>query len=124
MKIKSGDTLSQIAKDKGLTLKALLAANPSIKNANQIRVGQEIIIPPKAISGGASSDNLYASMTRSEMKALSDDTASNRKRLKAGKQANEFMGLEGKKRKFDKARARAATRNAQLRATKEKHNKS
>ena len=41
-KIKSGDTLSQIAKRRGTTLKALLAANPSIKNANKIRVGQTI----------------------------------------------------------------------------------
>lgn len=122
MKIRSGDTLSQIAKDKGITLKALLAANPSIKNANQIRVGQSITIPPKSM-GGASS-NPYKGMTRSEMKALSDDTKSNRKRLKEGRQANEFSGLSGKKTKFNKARARAASQNARFRAMKEKHNKS
>tara|TARA_R110002110_G_scaffold88270_1_gene229814 strand:- start:21 stop:1463 length:1443 start_codon:yes stop_codon:yes gene_type:complete len=40
--IKSGDTLSQIAKRQGTTLKALLAANPSIKNPNKIRIGQKI----------------------------------------------------------------------------------
>ena len=40
--VKSGQTLSQIAKDNGTTLKALLAANPSIKNANKIKVGQKI----------------------------------------------------------------------------------
>ena len=40
--IKSGDTLSQVAKRQGTTLKALLAANPSIKDPNKIRVGQKI----------------------------------------------------------------------------------
>ena len=34
-KVKSGDTLSQIAKKHGTTLKALLAANPQIKDANK-----------------------------------------------------------------------------------------
>lgn len=71
MKIKSGDTLSQIAKDKGMTLKALLAANPQIKNANQIRVGQTITIPPKALQAGSASKNPYAGMTRTQM-ALMD----------------------------------------------------
>jgi len=71
MKIKSGDTLSQIAKSKGMTLKALLAANPQIKNANQIRVGQTITIPPKAMQAGSASDNPYAGMTRTQM-ALMD----------------------------------------------------
>ena len=70
MKIKSGDTLSQIAKDKGMTLKALLAANPQIKNANQIRVGQNITIPPKAMQAGSSSKNPYEGMTRTEMNML------------------------------------------------------
>ena len=59
MKIKSGDTLSQIAKDKGITLKALLGANPKIKNANQIRVGQSINIPTKQMSPGDAQRNPY-----------------------------------------------------------------
>ena len=45
MKIKSGDTLSGIAKRNGTTVAKLLAANPSIKNANSIRVGQSINLP-------------------------------------------------------------------------------
>ena len=44
-KVKSGDTLSQIAKRMGTSLKALMAANPQIKNANKISVGQSITIP-------------------------------------------------------------------------------
>lgn len=90
VKVKSGDTLSQIAKSKGLTLKSLMAANPGIKNANEIRVGQSIKTP----TGGAKTrsqiafqnvdknlnrrDNVYAGMTKSSMKALADDTTAKR----------------------------------------------
>jgi LysM domain-containing protein len=47
-RIKKGDTLSKIATANGITLEELLAANPSIKNANRISEGQEITIPPPA----------------------------------------------------------------------------
>jgi LysM repeat protein len=43
--VKKGDTLSAIAKKYGTTVDALLKANPSIKNANLIKVGQVINIP-------------------------------------------------------------------------------
>ena len=62
-KIKSGDTLSQIAKRRGTTLKALLAANPQIKNPNKIRVGQKIKMS-KPVKGRKS---VYQGMTKSEM---------------------------------------------------------
>ena len=72
VKVKSGDTLSQIAKSKGLTLKALLDANPSIKNANMIRVGQRIKIPNTAKPGGsgAVSKNPYAGLSKTQMNML------------------------------------------------------
>lgn len=50
-KVKSGDTLSQIAKRMGTTIKALMAANPNIKDANKIRVGQTIKLPTKETKG-------------------------------------------------------------------------
>ena len=40
--IKSGDSLSKIAKKFGTTTKNLLTLNPSIKNADKIRIGQKI----------------------------------------------------------------------------------
>jgi nucleoid-associated protein YgaU len=43
--IKEKDTLSKVAKRFGMTLEVLLAANPEIKNADKISVGQQIIIP-------------------------------------------------------------------------------
>ena len=45
-KIKKGDTLSQLAKIYGTTVGRLLKANPSIKDANSIRVGQSIKVNP------------------------------------------------------------------------------
>jgi LysM repeat protein len=42
--IKSGDTLSKVAKDFGVSLSALLAANPTV-NPNRLQIGQPIVIP-------------------------------------------------------------------------------
>jgi len=84
--VEKGMTLSQIAKDKGITLKSLLAANPSIKNANQIRIGQKIKVPPVTKKGktvslqaGSKSKNPYEGMTQTEMNMLrSKDKRANR----------------------------------------------
>jgi LysM repeat protein len=43
--VKRGDTLSHIARRFGTSVRALQAANPHIKNANVIRVGQRLVIP-------------------------------------------------------------------------------
>ena len=94
MKIKSGDTLSQIAKNKGMTLKALLAANPQIKNANQIRVGQTITIPPKAMQAGSASKNPYAGMTRTQM-ALMDVKNKDKTAQEAATRSMQIQGKAG-----------------------------
>ena len=50
----SGDTLSRIAARNGVTVKAILAANPQIKNQNAIKIGDQITIPvPVATSSGS-----------------------------------------------------------------------
>lgn len=49
--VKAGDTLSAIAQRNGTTVKALLAANPQIKNQNSIKIGDKITIPAPAGSG-------------------------------------------------------------------------
>ena len=61
--VKSGDTLSQIAKKEGTTLKALLAANPNIKDPNKIRVGQKI----KLSSPVKNRKSVYQGMTKKQM---------------------------------------------------------
>ena len=89
--IESGDTLSQIAKKNGMTLKALLGANPNIKNANQIKIGQTITVPPKAMLAGSASKNPYKYMTRDETSALAKDTEANRARLKKQKETGKSI---------------------------------
>lgn len=43
--VKSGDSMSAIAKSHQTTLNGLLTLNPAIKNANRIYVGQKITVP-------------------------------------------------------------------------------
>ena len=69
MKIKSGDTLSQIAKKNNISLRDLLSANPSIKNANKIRVGQSIKLPSTKMTGSSigATRNPYKGMSKQDM---------------------------------------------------------
>lgn len=43
--VKSGDTLSRIAKQFGFTIAQILSANPDIKDRNALKIGQRIVIP-------------------------------------------------------------------------------
>ena len=79
LKIKSGDTLSQIAKKQGTTVKAIVAANPSITNANMIKVGQTIKIP-----SNTRTTNPYKGMTSKE---ITSGKMATRKRKPAPKRA-------------------------------------
>ena len=78
-KVTSGQNLSSIAKKHGTTIKALMKANPSIKNANMIRVGQKIKLP----FFGRGKDP-YKGMSKSAMAKLDKETqarkAANRKK--------------------------------------------
>jgi LysM repeat protein len=44
--VQTGETLAAIAHKFGVTLNAILAANPNITDARQIKAGQTILIPP------------------------------------------------------------------------------
>tara|TARA_R100001086_G_scaffold198501_1_gene114834 strand:+ start:263 stop:670 length:408 start_codon:yes stop_codon:yes gene_type:complete len=80
-KIKSGDTLSQIAKKRGFTLKQLMAANPNITDANKIRAGANLKLPYAASKvgskkttgatvGGSTKQSPYKGMTKKDMAGL------------------------------------------------------
>ena len=45
--VKAGDTLTAIAKDKGVSLKELIDANPQIANPDMIRPGEKVVMPSK-----------------------------------------------------------------------------
>ena len=83
-KIKSGDTLSQIAKSKGFTLKQLMGANKNLKDPNKIKAGATLQLPYSATSmmGGSSKTRSkrdvgttgrgpYRGMSKSEMTKMS-----------------------------------------------------
>jgi LysM repeat protein len=64
-------TLSQIAKQNNTSIQALLAANPSIKNANTIRMGQKIKLPKaKSVPGNTKTKNPYARMSQTQMNMM------------------------------------------------------
>jgi uncharacterized YkwD family protein len=67
--VKSGDTLSKIAANNGVTVSQLLSANPTIKNASLIYVGQKITIPStKAVTYTIQKgDTMYAIAKRYEI---------------------------------------------------------
>lgn len=51
--VKPGDTLSGIAQRHGVSLQALIAANPQISNPDLIRPGQHVSIPSGGSAGGS-----------------------------------------------------------------------
>jgi len=93
-KVTSGQNLSSIAKEHGTTIKALMKANPSIKNANMIQVGQKIKLP----FFGRGKDP-YKGMSKSAMAKLDKETqarkAANRKKRLAKKHTGGRLGRMG-----------------------------
>tara|TARA_R100000742_G_C4249984_1_gene68407 strand:+ start:61 stop:930 length:870 start_codon:yes stop_codon:yes gene_type:complete len=67
-KVKSGDTLSEIARDKGTTVGKIKNANPKVKNLNKITPGETIKIPMPKVKDRKS---VYQDLTKEEMKKIS-----------------------------------------------------
>ena len=98
-KIKSGDTLSQIAKKKGFTLKQLKAANPNITDMNKIRAGATLKLPYQASKigstktmggatvGGSTKQSPYKGMTKKEMAGIAKKPKGSATRAKRRKVA-------------------------------------
>ena len=51
LEVKAGDTLSAIAKDKGVSLQSVIDANPQIKNPDLIRPGEVVSVPDPRFEG-------------------------------------------------------------------------
>ena len=77
--IKSGDNLSSIAARYGTSVSALMAANPSIKNANLIYAGASLNIPvvssPSGTSGAGGANNSVQSQIDSIKSQIADKQA-------------------------------------------------
>mgnify|MGYP003149614498 CR=1 FL=1 len=59
------NTISQIAKKFGTTVKAIQQANPNITNVNKVRLGQRLVIPSPKTTG--TSKDPYKGMTAKQM---------------------------------------------------------
>ena len=73
--IKSGDTLSQIAKNNNTTVDALMAANSSITNPNKIQAGQTINLPGQS---GAAQNTTAPTQTTSNIESAANKTVQNK----------------------------------------------
>ena len=92
--VKSGDTLSQIAKREGISLKDVKAANPNIKDLNKIRAGQKIKLPRMVLS----KNTPYKGMTKAEMAALSKKKPVVKKKMAGGMVKKKMAGGMVKKK--------------------------
>jgi LysM repeat protein len=68
--VKSGDTLSAIARDKGVSLSALVKANPQILHPDLIRPGQHVNVP--AGGGAAEAPREYTIRSGDTLSAIAD----------------------------------------------------
>jgi LysM repeat protein len=93
--VKKGDTLSQIAKREGISLKDIKAANSTIKNLNKINAGQKIKLPRMLLS----KNNPYKGMTKAEMAAISKKKPVVKKKMAGGMVKKKIAGGVVKKKK-------------------------
>lgn len=94
--VKSGDTLSAIAKANGTTVSALMKANPGITDANKIYAGQTISIP-KSTSGGSNNNNSGGGSSSSSSKPILIDLDGDGLELTPLTSSNNFVvGADGK----------------------------
>ena len=66
-KVKSGDTVSQIAKRMGVRIQDIVAANPNLKDVNKIKVGQSLKIPKARTGKNIGSQGPYGRTSKTEM---------------------------------------------------------
>jgi len=87
-KIKSGDTVSQIAKRMGVRVQDIVSANPDLGNVNKIRVGQSLKIPAAKTGKNKGSQGPYGRTSKVEMSLMGKDgeayTRGVRAKMKAG----------------------------------------
>jgi len=87
-KIKSGDTVSQIAKRMGVRVQDIVSANPNLKDVNKIRVGQSLKIPAAKIGKNKGSQGPYGRVSQTEMNMMrgkgDEYTRGIRAKMKAG----------------------------------------
>ena len=87
-KVKKGDTVSQIAKDAGVRVQDIIAANPNLENVNKIKIGQSLKIPKPRTGKNIGSQGPFGRTSQTEMSMMRGDgkqyTTGVRAKMKAG----------------------------------------
>ena len=108
-KIKSGDTVSQIAKRMGVRIQDIVAANPNIKDVNKIRVGQSLNIPAAKKGDNKGSQGPYGRTSQTEMNMMNRKDDSYTRGVRAKMKAGAETSPTPKKAKATKAAKSSAT---------------
>ena len=99
-KIKSGDTVSQIAKRMGVRIQDIVAANPNLKDVNKIRIGQSLNIPAARKGKNIGSQGPYGRTSKTEMNMMRGDgeayTRGVRAKMNAGAETSATPKLKQK----------------------------
>jgi len=107
--IKSGDSLSALAKRYGTTVAALMKANPSIKSKNKIYAGRKLTIP-----GGGS---VAKTTTKTPTKTKTKTTVTPKKKKSTGTSAlPDYLKKPATKTKKKKTKTKAQTKADELSA--------
>ena len=91
--VKAGDTLTAIARDKGVSLQELIAANPQITNPDMIRPGEKVVMPSKDIMTTPSTTTEDTSTLKGSQAGLMTNTSST-------VETPDFESLEGPEAAF------------------------
>jgi len=67
--VQEGDIFGRIAQKHGVSQKALLDANPGLKDPNKIRIGQKLNVPPRGTGLGAAAPKKAGAKKTSKKKA-------------------------------------------------------
>lgn len=108
-KIKSGDTVSQIAKRMGVRIQDIVSANPNLKDVNKIRVGQSLNIPAAKKGDNIGSQGPYGRTSKTEMNMMRGDGESYTRGVRAKMKAGAETSPTPKKAAATKAAKSSAT---------------
>lgn len=103
-KVKSGDTLSQIARDYGVSLEAL-KKNNKIKNANEIKAGQSLVVPgglkakARNVYEGTDLSQITKNQTKEQIEAQKARNVKKDAKTKEDSLARQGFNADGTKKK-------------------------
>jgi murein DD-endopeptidase MepM/ murein hydrolase activator NlpD len=126
--IKSGDSLSKIAKKYGISIGKIMAANDKIKSADHIKAGQTITLPEQGIIDRAAryinyrkTDNPYdgyKKTTKKSTSTLTNPSDGGKAKLQAEKKSKKIVGNPGKGNEMTKSSVKKVDKSQDIKIPK------